>query len=258
MGIVLLAVLLFPLYWIVNVSLQHGASSAGTDWFPIQPDLGGYRTALGEQGDHLVTSLVIGVGSAVLSVLIAAPAAYALAQFRSRWVNVVLFAVLISQMVPGIVVANALYSAYQDLGLLDSYLGLILADSTAGIPFAILVIRAFMLGLPRSVIEAANLDGAGHVRTFVSVVLPMSVNAIVTAALFAFLFAWGDFLFALTLTTTGAVQPATLGLYQYIGSYVSDWSSVMATAVLSSIPAVLLLAVAQPYVAAGTTAGAVK
>jgi len=257
-GILLLAVMLFPLYWIVNVSLQRGASAAGTDWFPTDPDLSGYRTALREQGGHLVTSLLIGVGSALFSVLVAAPAAYVLAQFRSRWITAVLFAVLISQMVPGIVVANALYTAYEDLGLLDSVPGLILADSTAGIPFAILVIRAFMMGLPRAVVEAARIDGAGHFRTFVSVVLPMSVNAVVTAALFAFLFAWGDFLFALTLTTTGQVHPVTLGLYQYIGSYVADWSTVMATAVLSSIPAVLLLAVAQRYVAAGATAGAVK
>ena len=78
------------------------------------------------------------------------------------------------------------------------------------------------------------------------------------AALFTFLFTWGDFLFALTLTTTDEVRPVTLGLYSYLGSYVNDWSSVMATAVLASIPAVILLAVAQKYVAAGVTGGSVK
>jgi multiple sugar transport system permease protein len=86
----------------------------------------------------------------------------------------------------------------------------------------------------------------------------MSRNALVTAALFTFLFTWGDFLFALTLTTTENVRPVTLGLFTYIGSYVKDWSSVMATAVLASIPALVLLVVAQRYVAAGTTAGAIK
>ena len=102
------------------------------------------------------------------------------------------------------------------------------------------------------------MDGAGHVRTFISIVLPMSRNALITAALFTFLFSWADFLFALTLTTTEDVRPVTLGLYTYIGTYVNDWSSVMATAVLASIPAIVLLVVAQRYVAAGTTAGAVK
>jgi len=170
----------------------------------------------------------------------------------------VLFAILISQMVPGIVVANALYSAYNDLGLLNSIPGLILADSTAGIPFAILIVRAFMGNIPQSVVEAARVDGAGPVRAFRSIVLPMSRNALITAGLFTFLFTWGDFLFALTLTTTENVRPVTLGLFQYIGTYVNDWSSVMATAVLASIPAVVLLLVAQKYVAAGTTGGAVK
>ena len=91
------------------------------------------------------TSLVVAVGSVVFSLLVATPAAYALAQFRVRGAGVVLFGILISQMIPGIVVANALYSAYSDLGLLNSIPGLILADSTHGIPFAILIMRAYLL-----------------------------------------------------------------------------------------------------------------
>jgi multiple sugar transport system permease protein len=213
---------------------------------------------LSQQGRNLSTSLAVAIGSVVLSVVIAAPAAYALAHFKVRLANAFLFAILLSQMIPGIVIANALYTAYNNLGLLNSIPGLILADSTGGIPFAILIIRAFMGNIPAEVVEAARVDGAGPVRAFVSVVLPMSRNALVTASLFTFLFAWADFLFALTLTTTEDVRPVTLGLYQYIGTYVNDWSSVMATAVLASIPAILLLVVAQRYVAVGTTAGAVK
>jgi multiple sugar transport system permease protein len=257
-GVLILAVLLFPVYWMVNVSLQPSGSAVGTPWIPIHLSLRGYTQALHDQGGHLATSLIISLGSVVFSLLIAAPAAYALAHFRVRGAGVVLLAILVSQMVPGIVVANALYSAYNDLGLLNSIGGLILADSTAGIPFAMLILRAFMLGIPSEVVEAAWVDGAGPIRSFVSVVLPMSRNALVTAALFTFLFTWGDFLFALTLTTTENVRPVTLGLFTYIGSYVKDWSSVMATAVLASIPALVLLVVAQRYVAAGTTAGAIK
>ena len=144
------------------------------------------------------------------------------------------------------------------MGLLNSIPGLILADSTAGIPFAILIIRAFMISMPARGRRGGPGRRRGPLRAFVSIVLPMSRNALVTAGLFTFLFAWGDFLFALTLTTTEDVRPVTLGLYKYIGTYVNDWSSVMATAVLASIPAIVLLVVAQRYVAAGTTAGAVK
>lgn len=257
-GVAILAVLLFPLYWMLNVSLQHSSGAVATPWLPTDISFHGYAKALHDQGGHLRTSLVIAIGSVIFSLLIAAPAAYALAQFRVRGTSVVLLLVLVSQMVPNIVVANALYGAYSNLGLLNSVWGLIVADSSLGIPFAMLVLHAFMRSIPPSVIEAAQLDGAGPVRVFVSIVLPLCRNALITAALFCFLFAWGDFLFALTLTTTADVRPVTLGLYTYVGAFVADWSSVMATAVMASIPAVVLLVIAQRYVAAGTTAGAVK
>jgi len=259
LGVAILAILLFPLYWMLDTSLQpHQAGGVKTAWFPFHPSLHGYTQAIHDQGRHLLTSLVIALGCVAFSLLIAAPAAYALAQLNVKGVGVVLLIILISQMIPGIVVANALYRFYSNLGLLNSIPGLILADSALAIPFAILILRAFMLTLPRSIMEAARVDGAGPVRVFVSVVHPVSRNAIITAALFSFLFAWGDFLFALTLTTGDSVRPLTVGLYLYVGTYVNDWSAAMATAVMASVPAVVLLVIAQKYVAAGTTAGAVK
>ena len=257
-GVLILVVLLFPIYWMLNVSLQHSSGAVATPWIPTNPSLDGYSKALRDQSGHLITSLVIALGTALFSLLIAAPAAYALARLRVRGAGVVLLVLLLSQMIPSIIVANALYSVYSSLGLLNSVLGLILADSTLAVPFSILILRAFMLTLPVSVIEAAQVDGAGPLRVLWSIVLPLARNALITAALFSFLFAWGDFLFALTLTTTEDVRPVTLGLYTYVGTFVADWSSVMATAMMASLPAVVLLGVAQRYVAAGTTAGAIK
>ncbi|MEV0291366.1 carbohydrate ABC transporter permease [Kribbella sp. NPDC050820] len=258
LGILFLAIMLFPVYWMVNTSLQPNSVGIQATWFPITPDFSGYATALAQQGKNLQTSLIVALGTVVVSLAIASPAAYALSHFKVRGTNVVLFAILITQMIPGIVVANALYTAYNDLGLLNSLGGLILADSAHGIPFAIIILRAFMGSLPTSILEAARVDGAGHPRVFWSIVLPLSRNALITAGLFTFIFGWGDFLFALTLTTTDAVRPVTLGLYQYIGANVTDWSSVMATGVLASLPALILLVVAQKFVAAGTATGAVR
>lgn len=257
-GVIILAIMLFPVYWMVNASLQPSGNTLTGDFFPINPSFAGYEKAIADQGGHLVTSLVISLGTVVLSLAIAAPAAYALAQFRFRWISIALLVILIAQMIPGIVIANALYSAYNDLGLLNSIPGLILADASHAIPFAILILRASMQTIPPSIVEAARVDGAGHVRAFVSIVLPVSRNVLITAGLFAFLFSWSDFLFALTLTTTEDVRPVTLGIYQYLGSQVSNWSAVMATAVLSSLPAILLLVIAQRFIAAGATGGAVK
>ncbi|MFY9713791.1 MAG: carbohydrate ABC transporter permease [Microbacterium sp.] len=257
-GIVILAIMLFPVYWMVNASLQPSGNTLTGDIFPLNPSFAGYEKAIADQGGHLLTSLAISLGTVVLTLAIAAPAAYALAQFRFRWINIALLAILVAQMIPGIVIANALYSAYNDLGLLNSIPGLILADASHAIPFAILILRASMQTIPPSIVEAARVDGAGLVRAFVSIVMPVSRNALITAGLFAFLFSWSDFLFALTLTTTEEVRPVTLGIYQYLGSQVSNWSAVMATAVLSSLPAILLLVIAQRFIAAGATGGAVK
>jgi multiple sugar transport system permease protein len=257
-GILILAVMLFPVYWMINISLQPAGPAIEAAWFPVHAQLGGYAQAIADQGGALLTSLAIALGSVVVSLLIATPASYALAQFKVKGVGAVLFGILISQMIPGIVVANALYAAYNDLGLLNTIPGLILADSTAGVPFAILIMRAFMQNIPPSIIEAAKVDGAGNFRAFRSVVVPISANALITAGLFTFLFTWSDFLFALTLTTTGDVRPITLGIYNYIGTFTADWSTVMAAAVMASVPAIVLLLVAQKFIAAGATGGAVK
>jgi multiple sugar transport system permease protein len=257
-AIVLLALLLFPLYWMLNISLQATGGTLTSSFFPTHPSLGGYQAAIHDQGRNLGTSLSIALGTVALTLLVATPCAYALAQFRFRWINWALLAILISQMIPGIVIANALYTAYERLNLLDSIPGLIIANAANSIPFGILIMRSFMLGVPPSIVEAARVDGAGLVRAFVSIVVPISRNSLITVGLFAFLFAWSDFIYALTLTTKGKVVPVTLGIYTYLGAHIANWSAVMATAMLASIPAIVLLVIAQRYIAAGATGGAVK
>jgi multiple sugar transport system permease protein len=115
-----------------------------------------------------------------------------------------------------------------------------------------------MVSLPGEIAEAARVDGAGLVRTFVSIVLPVSRNAVITAGLFAFLFSWSDFLFALTLTTGTNLTPVTLGIYSYLGGEIQSWGPVMATGVLSALPAIVLLAFAQRFISVGQLNGAVK
>ncbi|MFF9134697.1 carbohydrate ABC transporter permease [Streptomyces sp. NPDC014806] len=257
-GVLVLGVMLFPLYWMLDTALQPKAGLLEVDPLPHGLDLSGFSKALTDQGGHLLTSLVVSLGAVVICLVLAAPAAYGLARFRLPGSRGIVFGTLITQMVPGIVIANALYTTYVDLGLVNSYAGLMLADASLGIPFSIVLMRSFMVSLPAEVVEAAQVDGAGRVRTFVQVVLPMSRNALITSGLFAFLFSWSDFMFALTLNTTDDVKPVTLGIYQYIGAHVGDWGSVMAASVLSAVPAAILLVLAQKYIAAGITGGSVK
>ncbi|MHB9756853.1 carbohydrate ABC transporter permease [Streptomyces sp. BYX5S] len=259
-ALVLVCAFLFPLYWMVNASLQPGQAllSIPPKWFPTDPTWDGYRAAFDTQGRHLVISLFVACGNVVLTLALAAPLAWALAKFRLRWAALMLFALLIVQMVPGIVKANSFFTLYSQLGLLNNTIGLMLAQSTLSVPFAAVLLRAQLRDIPGEVVEAAALDGAGHWRTFLRVVLPMSRNGLITAGLFAFLFSWADFLFAITLTSREAVTPVTVGIYRFMGANATDWNALMASAVLASIPAAVLLIVAQRYIAVGVTGGSVK
>ena len=259
-GLVLTALMLFPVYWMVNESFTRDQDMRKDppNWFPVHGTFEGYRAVLHQQLPYLGTSLLIGLGTVVLTLAVAAPAGYSLAKLRPRGGGVLGFVLLIAQMIPGIIMAMGFYVIYLKLGILNSAPGLIVADSTIAVPFGVLVFAAFMSGIPEELMQAAKTDGAGPLRTFWSIVMPVSRNAVVTVSLFAFLWAWSDFIFANTLDGGGDQQPITLGIYHYIGNNNQQWNAIMATAVVASIPATVLLIVAQRYVAAGVTAGAVK
>lgn len=259
LGLLFTAAMLFPLYWMLNVSLtQRGAIRDG-DLFPRAFTFDHYRQVFHDQLPYLGTSLIVGLGTVVLTVVLAAPAGYALSKLLVPGRRLINFLLIVAQMIPAVVMALGFYAVYTDLGVLDTVPGLILADSTIAVPFAVMLFTAFMGGIPRELLEAAYIDGASYWRTFISVVLPISRNSAVTVGLFSFLWAWSDFLFASTLNRDGGkLRPITMGLYDYIGSQNQEWGELMATAVLASIPTALLLVVAQRYVAAGLTAGAVK
>jgi multiple sugar transport system permease protein len=261
--VLFVAIMLFPLYWMINASLQTNAQIAlpSPRWVPFGGTLDGYRDALRLGGEHLATSLAVAGGTTLLTLLVAAPGAYAIAVLRARGARAVILFLLVAQLIPGIVMANALYRIFRPLGLLNSVQGLILADTTLAVPFAVLILRAFMASIPRELMEASTIDGASRWRTLISIVLPLSRNALITSGLFAFLFAWGDFLFASTLNLGAEhATPISVALYNFIGAGVNttSWNAVMATGVLASAPAAVLLVVAQRYIAAGVTSGAVK
>jgi len=259
-GLVLTGIMLFPVYWMINVSFtrQRDMRKSPPDWFPIDGTLDGYRTVLHDQLPYLGTSLLVGLGTVALTIVISAPAAYSLAKLNPRGGRVLSFILLMAQMIPGIIMAMGFYAIYLNLGLLNTAGGLIVADSTIAVPFAVLIFTTFMTGIPDEVMHAAKVDGAGPWRTFWSVVMPVSRNATITVALFAFLWAWSDFVYASTLDSGGTQRPITLGIYHYIGNNNQEWNAIMATAVVASIPATILLIIAQRYVAAGVTSGAVK
>jgi multiple sugar transport system permease protein len=254
-----LVVILFPLYAVIVGSFESTYTLLGNTYYfvPHGATLANYQTVLQAQSGHVLTSLIVGVGTAVLALVVAAPAAYALAKYPLRVTVILVSALLVAQIVPSIVLATSLYIVFHWIHLLNSYPGLILADGTYCIPFCILVLRAFFFSLPNEVMQAARVDGASEWQTFLRIVIPLARSAVITVMVFAFLNGWGDFIFALTILNGTTIEPITLGIYNYLGNYAQDWGAVMALVVFAIVPAAVMLVVAQRYIASGLTAGSV-
>lgn len=260
LGIVFTVIMLFPVYWMVVNSLETNQEifSIPVPLIPTRITFDAYISTFGDQFPHLLTSLIVSLGTVVVSLIIATPAAYALAHFHLRFSRLLTFALLLGQMIPAVTLATPMFLIFNKLNLLNSYPGLILADSTYAVPFDVIILAAFIQSLPYELVEAAFIDGTGEWGAFFRIMLPLAVPGIVTAGLFAFLFAWGDFLYGLTIMTVNDIQPISLSIYTYLGQFNSQWNNLMAVATLGAIPAAILLIAFQRYITSGLSSGALK
>ena len=255
-----LVVVLFPVYAILVGSFESTETlfSGTFYWLPHAATLENYLTVIRAQSGNVLTSLFVALGTALLALIVAVPAAYALSKYRLRVTVIVVSSLLIAQIVPSIVLATSLFIIFHWIHLVNTFVGLVLADGTYAIPFAILVLRAFFFSLPNELMDAARVDGASEWTTFRRIVIPLARSAVITVAVFAFLNGWGDFIFALTILNGSGIEPITLGIYTYLGNYSTDWGAVMAASAFALVPAGVMLVVAQRYIASGLTAGSVK
>lgn len=255
-GLAIVVVLLFPIYWMASASLQPSASSTNVTVVPSAPSLAGYMSALERMLSPIQTSLIVAAGAVLLTLLVSVPAGFALSRLRGRVVDIALLGILLAQMVPNITLLNALYATFNTLGILNSHLALIIANATSAVPFAVIVLRSFMLSLDSEVLEAAMIDGANTLQRLWRIVVPLGRNAIITAGVFAFIFTWSDFLIGQTLTRSPEVRPAVVAIFHIMDAPTVDWSTVMSAATLTALPAALLLIFSQRYIKAGIGAGA--
>jgi multiple sugar transport system permease protein len=206
----------------------------------------------------LGVSLVVATASTVLVILAAVPAGYYTARYRFPGRAAFLFLVLVTQMFAPTALVVGLYREFFELDLIDTYAALILTNAAFNLAFAVWILRAFFASIPREIEEAAAVDGCGRVRLLLGIVLPLSLPGIVTAAIFAFIAAWNEYIVALTVMTDAARKPLTVGITTYVTAYVQHWNSLFAASIIAIVPVVVLFALIERYLVGGLTAGSLK
>ncbi|WP_435748115.1 carbohydrate ABC transporter permease [Microbacterium sp. PMB16] len=263
LAVVLGLVYLLPLLWIVLTSFKTKQQVlTDPNGILFTPTLDTYANVIGDGIGAILTSLQIAIAVTAITLLIAVPAAAALARRVSvgwnRVITVFLAALLVLQMVPQPMTVIPLYSVLASWKLLGSLGGLIVADIALLLPFAIMLLRPFALAIPNALYEAAELDGAGRWRSFRSVTVPLLTNGILTVVCIVFISAWGEFVYAINFLPQGIVLPVSGLLAQQNSTYSAEWNSLMALAVITSLPLLLLFVVSQRRLIAGLSLGAVK
>ncbi|WP_320776918.1 carbohydrate ABC transporter permease [Streptomyces sp. CRN 30] len=258
-----LVFLAFPFLWLLSTAFKppRELATLHPTWIPHDPTLGNFRQAFDEQPllRAALNSLVAASGAAVIAVVIATPMAYVMARHRSLLGRAATGWVVVSQAFPFVLLIIPLFLVLKNLRLIDSVAGLVLVYVVWALPFALWMLTGYVRAVPAELEEAAAVDGAGRLRTLVSVTAPLLAPGIVATALFAFITAWNEFFFALVLLKTPEKQTLPVVLTHFLGAEgVADLGPLAAAAFLATLPSLVVFAVVQRRITGGVLAGAVK
>ena len=261
----LLFYILLPAYWMLKSSFQTNQEIRALPpvWVPSELTTQPYATAnrLIPLWRYVLNSLFVAVTASVIATTIACSAAYVLARFRFRGATTILALILLTNLIPAITRVFPVYFFIQDLGLLNSYVGLILAYVGFSLPFAVLMLRGyFESAAPAELEEAALIDGCSHFEAFWRVILPVCLPGIAAVAIFTFLNAWNDFLWASLLLNQGEMKTIQVGIGDFAqeGGGVQYVNAFMAACVVATVPALIVFVFVQRWLVGGLTAGSVK
>lgn len=258
-----LVFLAFPFLWLVSTAFKPPAELASLHptWIPREPTLDNFRQAFDEQPllRAALNSLLAALAAAVLAVVIATPMAYVMARHRTALARAATGWVVVSQAFPFVLLIIPLFLVLKNLRLIDSVPGLVLVYVVWALPFALWMLTGYVRAVPAELEEAAAVDGAGRLRTLVSVTAPLLAPGIAATALFAFVTAWNEFFFALVLLKTPEKQTLPVVLTHFIGAEgVADLGPLAAAAFLATLPSLVVFAIIQRRITGGMLAGAVK
>jgi multiple sugar transport system permease protein len=260
--VLIMAFCLFPFYWLLNTSLKTGQDLSSANLIPPNPSLDNYSSIFDDSDftTALRNSVIVAGATTVLALVIGSFAGYALARLRFRFKFLLLAIILSITTFPPIAIAAPLFKFWTDLGIYDTPYGLIPPFLAFTLPLTIYVLASFFREIPRDLSDAALVDGATHFQAFRKVVMPLAAPGLVTAGLLSFIWAWNEFLLAITLTSSPEARPVPPALAFFTGSqqFEVPLGTITAATVVVTVPLVILVLIFQKRIVAGLTAGAVK
>ena len=262
-ALILAGIYLFPLYWMYVTSLKTNSSifAVPPQFLPGAPQWQTYTLIWGESNivRYLANSLFIAFGVTLVTTVVGAGAAYVLARYRNIWIDVTLFLVLMLQVLPPSLMVTPIFVAFTSLGILEyPRIGAILAISAKTMPFFIILCRAAFMTIPRELEEAALVDGNSRIGAFAMIALPLARNGILVAALLIFMQGFGEYVYSASLIADNRLQPASIGMTNYLQPNVVTWNAIMAFAATYVTPILAAFVLLQRNIVSGLTSGALK
>jgi multiple sugar transport system permease protein len=252
---------LIPIYWMVTSSFK-GASTITSPGsiFPTHPTVFNYRNAFSTYtfGRYIINSLVVALGSTFLVLVLGTMAGYALGRLPMRGKFPLLVVLLMISVFPSIAVIAPLYLLLRTVGWLNSYQALILPYTAFNLPFAIWILRNFMLGIPKEMEETGRIDGAGPLRTLWTIVLPQATPGLFTAGIFCFTACWTEFLMAISFDNENSFRTIPVGIALFGGQFTVPYGDIFAASSVAAVPIAVLVLIFRKSVVSGLTSGAVK
>ena len=262
LAIIIAVVFLFPLYWLITMSLKSDSEIFGKTltYYPHNLSFDPWIVNFSDRDfvQSLRNSTLIALLSMLLSMIFGIPTAYGIGRYKVKGGKVFLLIFLVTQMLPASLMLTPMYLTFSRLHLLGTYFAPALAISSASVPFIVVTLRPYFKAVPVSLDEAARIDGCGVIKSFFYIMIPAIRTGIVTVTVISFLNGWNDLAYSMTFNVKPEMRPLTANIYKFISKYGTKWNCIMAYGAILVLPVVLVFVFLQKQIVGGLTAGAVK
>lgn len=252
----------FPFFWMISCALRkpNELLTSPPQLLPSQPTLDSFKHVLlnTDIPQYFLNTVSVAGLSTILCILIALPAGYSFARHRYRGKNFMLILILLCNMIPQASTLVPLYQGLNSIGLIDKKYSISITHLLCMLPFSIMMLRGFVRTLPRTLEEAAMIDGCGRLKTLSKVILPIAAPGIFATAMYAFMISWEEFLYSMTFSTSKSARTISVGLEMFSSEFKVDWSSILSSAVLMTLPILILFFLIQDVFIASAVGGAIK